>query len=99
MMNGPRSRASRRLGWAVGLALVAVLVVIGAGVTPTSGHSEDRLYALAGQMKCLQCAGESVAGSQPDIAVKMRAEIRAQMRRNRTDDEILEYFADRHGQR
>ena len=58
-----------------------------------------RVYALAGQMKCLQCLGESVAGSQADIAVKMRTEIRAQMRKGRTDDEILSSFADTYGQR
>lgn len=89
----------RRLGWAAMLVFVVVLVVLGARTTPTAGTSDDRLYALAGQMKCLQCAGESVAGSQADIAVKMREEIRSQMREGRTDDEILSFFADRYGQR
>lgn len=89
----------RRAGWAVGLVLVVVLVALGASTTPDTGQSDDRLYALAGQMKCLQCLGESVAGSQSDIAQEMRAEIRRQMRRGRSDDEILTYFADRYGQR
>ncbi len=98
-MNGPASRRLRLLGWAGALVAVVVLVGLGARTTPTSGTSEDRLYALAGQMKCLQCLGESVAGSQADIAVKMRTEIRAQMRKGRTDDEILSSFADTYGQR
>jgi len=89
----------RRVGWLAALVAVVVLVALGARSTPTSGVSEDRLYALAGQMKCLQCLGESVAGSQADIAIKMRSEIRTQMRKGRTDDEILSYFADRYGQR
>lgn len=89
----------RRAGWAVGLVLVVVLVALGASTTPDTGQSDDRLYALAGQMKCLQCLGESVAGSQSDIAQEMRSEIRRQMRRGRSDDEILTYFADRYGQR
>lgn len=99
MLNGPSSRRARLAGWAVALVAVVVLVVVGAGTRPTTGTSDDRLYALAGQMKCLQCLGESVAGSQADIAVKMRGEIRVQMRKGRTDDEILTYFADRYGQR
>lgn len=99
MLNGPSSTRLRHAGWVVVLLTVVVLVVVGARTTPTSGTSEDRLYALAGQMKCLQCAGESVAGSQADIAVKMRSEIRAQMRKGRTDDEILTFFADTYGQR
>lgn len=98
-MNGPASPRVRAVGWVLALAAVVALVVIGAKGAPRSGLSDDRLYALAGQMKCLQCAGESVAGSQADIAVKMRTEIRSQMRQGRTDDEILSYFADRYGQR
>ena len=89
----------RRVGWAAMLVAVVVLVLLGARTPPTSGTSDDRLYALAGQMKCLQCAGESVAGSQADIAVKMREEIRSQMREGRSDDEILSFFADRYSQR
>lgn len=99
MLNGPTSRAARLAGWAVGLVAVVVLVVVGSSTKPTSGTSDDRLYAIAGQLKCLQCAGESVAGSQADIAVKMREQIRAQMREGRTDDEILTSFADTYGDR
>lgn len=93
------SSAARRAGWAAALVAVVVLVALGARTTPTEGMSDDRLYALAGQMKCLQCAGESVAGSESDIAQRMREEIRRQMRRGRSDDEILTFFADRYGQR
>ncbi|MFN8051903.1 MAG: cytochrome c-type biogenesis protein [Acidimicrobiales bacterium] len=93
------SPALRRAGWLAVLVAVVVLIAVGARTTPTSGVSEDRLYSLAGQMKCLQCLGESVAGSQADIAIKMRSEIRAQMRTGRSDDEILEFFSDRYGQR
>jgi len=99
VLNGPASGRARAAGWAVAAVAVVVLVVVGARATPTSGASDDRLYALAGQMKCLQCLGETVAGSQADIAVKMRTEIRAQMRAGRTDDEILTFFADKYGQR
>lgn len=99
MLNGPSSSTARRAGWVVALIAVVALVVIGARPTPTSGTSDDRLYALAGEMKCLQCLGETVAGSQADIAVKMRSEIGEQMRKGRTDDEILSFFADTYGQR
>jgi cytochrome c-type biogenesis protein CcmH len=89
----------RRWAWAGLIVVVAVLLGIGARPRPTSGQSEDRVYAIAGQMKCLQCVGESVANSQAQIAVQMRTEIRNQMRAGRHDDEILSYFADRYGQR
>jgi cytochrome c-type biogenesis protein CcmH len=88
----------RRWAW-VGLA-VAALVVLIAGATrdPTEGTSPDRMYAIAAQMKCMQCVGESVANSQAPLAIQMRADIMRQMRAGQTDDEIFNYFADRYGQ-
>jgi cytochrome c-type biogenesis protein CcmH len=90
---------SRRIGWIlVGVAAV-VLLVLGARRDPTDGDSEDRLFAIAGEMKCLQCVGENVANSQAPIAVQMRDEIRRQMKAGASDDEIFTYFADRYGPR
>lgn len=91
----------RRRWWAwAGLAVVVVgLLAIGSRGTPTTGTSDERLFGLAEQMKCLQCVGENVANSQAPIAVEMREEIRRQMQANRTDDEIFSYFADRYGER
>lgn len=94
-----RTPRARVVGWGVLLAVVVVLLAIGAQPTSTSGTSDDRLFALAGELKCLQCVGESVATSQASIAVKMRDEIRVQMRAGRSDDEILTYFADRYSER
>ena len=92
-------RSTRRAIWLlVGVALV-VLLAVGARRQPTDGNSDDRLFAIAGDMKCLQCVGENVANSQAAIAVQMRDEIRRQMAAGRSDDEILTYFADRYGPR
>jgi len=90
--------AKRGWAWAVlGLIVVGALVV-GARVPPTSGTSDERLFALAGQLKCLQCVGETVANSQAPIAIEVRADLQRQMRAGKTDDEILQYFVDRYGE-
>lgn len=89
----------RRSSWLVLLVAVVALVALGSRTTPRTGYSEDHVYSLASQMKCLQCVGESVANSQAQIAVQMRSEIRDRLRAGRSDDEILSYFADRYGQR
>lgn len=97
-MTSKRKLATRGWAWAVlGLVAVAALVV-GARVPPTSGASDERLFALAGQLKCLQCVGETVANSQAPIAIEVRADLQRQMRAGKTDDEILQYFVDRYGE-
>jgi cytochrome c-type biogenesis protein CcmH len=88
----------RKWAWAA-LAVAALVVLIaGAFRSPTDGTSDDRMFAIAAQMKCMQCVGESVANSQAPLAIQMRAEIMKQMRAGQSDDEIYNYFADRYGQ-
>lgn len=95
---GGRSRRQRWWWWAlVGVAAVG-LVVVFADRPPTSGVSDERLFALASQLKCQQCVGESVAGSQSPSAVQFRAEIAKQMSAGSSDDEILDFFSQRYGQ-
>ena len=80
------------------MGVVAAALVVGAGrATPSSGVSDDRLFALASQLKCQQCVGESVAGSQSPSAVQFRQEISSQMAQGNTDDEILNFFVQRYG--
>lgn len=77
--------------------VVVVAAVLSSGSTPRTGTSDTRLFALAGKLECLQCVGENVASSQAPLAVQSRQEIRTQMRKGATDDEILNYFAARYG--
>lgn len=81
------------------MAAVAVGLLVFAGArTPDTGTGDDRLYALAGQLKCLQCVGESAAASQAPLAEQFRDEIREQMATGATDDEIFNFFVDRYGE-
>lgn len=94
----PRTVRRNRALWVL-LAGVAVVVLVLAGrSTGGSGTSEDRLFSLAEQLKCLQCVGESVAGSQAPLAEQFRQEIREQMSTGATDREILDFFVDRYGE-
>lgn len=95
-----KKQAAIRRHWAWWLAMLVVLggvFVFAGGRPPEEGTSDDRLYAISEQLKCLQCVGESVAGSQSPLAVQFRDEIREQMAGGKTDDEILAFFADRYG--
>lgn len=97
-MSTARPRRQQWWWWVLmGVVVVTAVAVAGPG-TPDEGVSQERLFAISGRLKCLQCVGESVAASQSPMAVKFREEIDSQMRRGRTDDEILDFFARRYGQ-
>lgn len=81
----------------MGVVCIVGIVVAGAG-EPTEGQSQERLFAIASQLKCQQCVGESVADSQSPSAVQFREAIAEQMAKGSTDDEILNFFADRYDQ-
>lgn len=92
MSAGERVQRQRWWWWAL-MGVAAVALLMGAArTTPTSGVSDERLFQIAGQLKCQQCVSESVAGSQSPSAVKFREEISSLMAQGRTDDEILNHF-------
>lgn len=98
MAMGAERRAplsARRLAWGLLGVVVLVALVIGA-LGRRSADGEDRVMALAAQIRCVQCSGESVAGSQTDFAVEAREDIRKRVAAGATDDEIFGYFSSRY---
>lgn len=58
---------------------------------------KTRADALYHQLRCVVCAGQSLAESHADMAVQMRALVRKQMKEGMSDQEILSFFAERYG--
>lgn len=58
---------------------------------------EKRVLALAEELRCLVCQNETLAASQAPLAVDLRREIREQMQRGKTDDEIRTFLVERYG--
>jgi cytochrome c-type biogenesis protein CcmH len=81
------------------MAVVALGVLVVAGGIPDSQRSdESRAQTLGEQLKCLQCAGESVGASQAPLAQQFRNEIDRQLDQGATDAQILDWFVDRYGE-
>ncbi|MCB1257002.1 MAG: cytochrome c-type biogenesis protein CcmH [Microthrixaceae bacterium] len=92
-----RAKQRQRWWWWLLMAGAALAVIVSSSSKPpTEGVGEERLFYLASQLKCVQCVGESVAGSAAPIAVQFRSQIREQMGKGLTNDEILDYFASRY---
>src|SRR5262249_28315514 len=58
---------------------------------------DQRVRAVASQIQCPVCHGESVADSPSAIAAEMRSLIRQQLAQGMSEQQVLHYFRDRYG--
>ncbi len=58
---------------------------------------EQRMTAIAAELRCLVCQNESIAGSRADLAVDLRRQIREQIAAGKSNQEIMTYMVDRYG--
>lgn len=86
-------------GWAVAAVAVVVMVV---GLLPgTAGPVDDagRALAIAENLRCPFCSGESIAEAPAQIARDLEAFIVEKVDEGWTDDEIYAFFEARYGER
>lgn len=85
-------------GWGVVLAALMLLMAVGVTREPAPRTSSDRIDEISKRIACPTCDGESVYESRATASENIRAEITAQVNAgNRTDDQIIEFLADRFG--
>jgi cytochrome c-type biogenesis protein CcmH len=86
------------------LAAALLLAFAGAAFAqPTSvdrpdPRAEDRLKALAEELRCLVCQNQTIADSNAPLAVDLRNQIRGQIAEGRSDDQIRGYMVERYGE-
>ncbi len=93
--------SSRTKGLVWFIVPVIALGVIVAGLWPGNEPAPDpeaRAYNLSIRLKCPICAGESIAGSQTDLAKDLRARIDDEIAAGSTDDEIIAMFVASYGE-
>lgn len=80
--------------------LAAVLWSGLAGAQNSAADSvlDARTRALASELRCPVCQGESIEASPADLAQDMRREVRAQLAAGKTEDEVRAYFVGRYGE-
>lgn len=59
---------------------------------------EQRSYQLASQLMCPVCDGQTIDGSNAQIAQDMRAKVRELLESGSTNAEVKDYFVARYGQ-
>jgi len=58
---------------------------------------EKRMIGLAEKLRCLVCQNESLASSHAELAEDLRREVREQMSKGLSDQEIIDYLVARYG--
>jgi cytochrome c-type biogenesis protein CcmH len=58
---------------------------------------EKRMVKLAENLRCLVCQNESLASSRSDLAKDLRQEVREQIKKGMSDQEIIDYLVARYG--
>jgi cytochrome c-type biogenesis protein CcmH len=86
------------------LLLVLAALALAAAVWTTTGllsarHQtlDQRVQAVASQLKCPVCQNESVASSPSWMAQQMRNTIRQQLQEGKSEQDVIEYFRQRYG--
>jgi cytochrome c-type biogenesis protein CcmH len=59
---------------------------------------EARVMRVAEELRCLVCQNETIAGSQAELAVDLRQQIRSQLRQGRSEPQILDFMVQRYGE-
>jgi cytochrome c-type biogenesis protein CcmH len=58
---------------------------------------EKRLIEISGELRCLVCQNESLAGSQADLAKDLREEVRGLIKEGKSDIEVKDFLVSRYG--
>lgn len=74
------------------------------GITPHQAVStfadpvlEARVLVIAEELRCLVCQNETIAASHADLAIDLRKQIRTKLIAGQSQQQILDFMADRYG--
>jgi len=95
------SPTARRF-WSVGalavmLVLMAMPALAQAPATPERTVSEQDVYEVAAQLRCVVCQTLSVADSPSEMAGQMRGIVRERLAAGETPAQVRQYFVERYG--
>ena len=94
-----RTRTTARWLWGRALVIsVAVLLSLAFAGTVRADELDDRVRAIAKELRCIVCQGETVADSNAQLSVQMRAIIREKLEAGESREQILDYFVARYGE-
>ena len=58
---------------------------------------EKRVTELSAELRCLVCQNQTIADSNADLAIDLRNQVREQLKRGATNEQIIDYMVERYG--
>jgi cytochrome c-type biogenesis protein CcmH len=86
--------------WLVAGLLCAWFAIAGAKDAVPAAEDpvlEARMQRIAVELRCLVCQNQTIADSHAGLADDLRREIREQLLRGSTDEQVVQYMTDRYG--
>ena len=58
---------------------------------------EARMLAITAELRCLVCQNQTIADSHSGLAEDLRREVREQLRRGASDEQVVQFMTERYG--
>jgi cytochrome c-type biogenesis protein CcmH len=81
-----------------GALLTLSLTCIMAATPIPSAELDERTNRLASELRCLVCQNQTVADSQAELAVQLKREVRSQLAKGATDEQVRDFMVQRYGE-
>jgi cytochrome c-type biogenesis protein CcmH len=98
LLSGSRALPGKSIAISVALILLVFAFSSIGCIREEDITLEQRAHQLAGQLMCPVCDGQTIDGSNAQIAQDMRLKVRERLDAGDTNAEIREYFVLRYGQ-
>jgi cytochrome c-type biogenesis protein CcmH len=90
------------MSFALSLALWAIAPGAATAAANEYGQKTDpaveaQVQKIASELRCLVCQNETIAGSNADLAVDLRAQVRTMVQRGESQSQIIDYMTARYG--
>lgn len=79
-------------------AVATLIVWMALAAVVSAASLDDRVYAIARQLMCPVCAGQTVAESDSALAREMKTIIRQKLQAGERPDQIVRYFVGQFGE-
>jgi cytochrome c-type biogenesis protein CcmH len=85
------------LCFVLALALPAPAAAREAAPASADPALEARVMRVSSELRCLVCQNETIAGSNAELAVDLRNQVREMLRKGQTEQQVFDYMTARYG--